>query len=100
VVFAIVSALLGGNPSVIEVPGVLGAACGPMVVAKCQPPFASGRALVEACTVGSLTSSSMASRHAHGGAVVETAKLVGADPATYLREAALAHARGEVLLPL
>jgi transposase len=31
--------------------------------------------------------------------VLETAKLVGVDPATYLREAALADARGEVLLP-
>lgn len=31
--------------------------------------------------------------------VLETAKLEGVDPATYLREAALASARGEVLLP-
>jgi transposase len=31
--------------------------------------------------------------------LLETAKLAGVDPATYLREAALAGARGEVLLP-
>ena len=31
--------------------------------------------------------------------VLETSKLEGVDPATYLREAALANARGEVLLP-
>jgi transposase len=31
--------------------------------------------------------------------LLETAKLEGIDPATYLREAALANARGEVLLP-
>ena len=31
--------------------------------------------------------------------LLETAKLVGVDPATYLREAAIADARGEVLLP-
>jgi transposase len=31
--------------------------------------------------------------------LLETAKLQGIDPARYLREAALAHARGEVLLP-
>jgi transposase len=31
--------------------------------------------------------------------LLETAKLVGVDPATYLRDAALADARGEVLLP-
>jgi transposase len=31
--------------------------------------------------------------------LMETAKLVGVDPATYLREAALAHSRGETLLP-
>lgn len=31
--------------------------------------------------------------------LLETAKLVGVDPAHYLREAALADARGEVLLP-
>jgi transposase len=31
--------------------------------------------------------------------LLETAKLAGVDPATYLREAALADARGEVLLP-
>jgi len=31
--------------------------------------------------------------------LVETAKLGGTDPATYLREAALADARDEVLLP-
>lgn len=31
--------------------------------------------------------------------LLETAKLVGVDPARYLREAALADARGEVLLP-
>jgi hypothetical protein len=30
---------------------------------------------------------------------VETAKLVGVDPAQFLRDAALADARGEVLLP-
>ena len=32
--------------------------------------------------------------------LLETAKLCGVDPARYLREAALADARGEVLLPL
>lgn len=31
--------------------------------------------------------------------LLETAKLCGVDPARYLREAALADARGEVLLP-
>ena len=31
--------------------------------------------------------------------LLETAKLTGVDPATYLREAAIADARGEVLLP-
>jgi transposase len=31
--------------------------------------------------------------------LLETAKLEGVDPATYLREAALAHDRGDVLLP-
>jgi hypothetical protein len=31
--------------------------------------------------------------------LLETAKLCGVDPALYLREAALADARGEVLLP-
>jgi transposase len=31
--------------------------------------------------------------------LLETAKLVGVDPARYLREAALADARGDVLLP-
>jgi hypothetical protein len=31
--------------------------------------------------------------------LLETAKLVGVDPAKYLREAVLADARGEVLLP-
>jgi transposase len=31
--------------------------------------------------------------------LLETAKLCGVDPAKYLREAALADARGEVLLP-
>jgi hypothetical protein len=31
--------------------------------------------------------------------LLETAKLAGVDPAKYLREAALADARGEVLLP-
>jgi hypothetical protein len=31
--------------------------------------------------------------------LLETAKLVGVDPAKYLREAALADARGEVLVP-
>jgi hypothetical protein len=31
--------------------------------------------------------------------LLETARLEGVDPATYLREAALAGARGEVLLP-
>ena len=31
--------------------------------------------------------------------LIETAKLHGVDPATYLREAALAHKRGETLLP-
>jgi transposase len=31
--------------------------------------------------------------------LLETAKLVGVDPATYLRDAALADARDEVLLP-
>jgi hypothetical protein len=31
--------------------------------------------------------------------LLETAKLVGISPAKYLREAALADARGEVLLP-
>jgi hypothetical protein len=30
--------------------------------------------------------------------LIETAKLAGVDPAAYLREAALADARGEVLL--
>lgn len=31
--------------------------------------------------------------------LLETAKLAGVDPAKYLREAALADARGEALLP-
>jgi len=31
--------------------------------------------------------------------LLETAKLQGVDPAVYLRDAALADARGEVLLP-
>jgi hypothetical protein len=31
--------------------------------------------------------------------LLETAKLAGIDPAKYVREAALADARGEVLLP-
>ena len=32
--------------------------------------------------------------------LLETAKLCGVDPARYLREAALADARGDVILPL
>jgi hypothetical protein len=32
--------------------------------------------------------------------LLETAKLLGVDPATYLRQAALADARGDVLLPV